>query len=156
MCFEQINKIHKDRSILPRSSKCIFLSSSTSQHSPFQKDELGAGTAHRYPLAAWLPASHTTGARQCSCSWTDSTSTGIYGYIWIFFSGRYIYISQKKLYVQKLAFIRVSLALTGTGMCWWGGTKQRRGQSRAATSTRAVIKYFRMGNAMFVTKMIQY
>lgn len=68
----------------------------------------------------------------------------------------YIYISQKKLYVQQLAFIRVSLALTETGMCWWGGTKQRRGQSRAATSTRAVIKYFRMGNAMFVTKMIQY
>lgn len=67
-----------------------------------------------------------------------------------------IYISQKKLYVQQLAFIRVSLALTGTGMCCWGGTKHRREQSGAVTSTRAGIKYFRIRNATFVTKMIQY
>lgn len=47
----------------------------------------------------------------------------IYGYI--FLGQIYIYIyPRKKLYVQQLGFIRVSLLFTGAGVCWWGGTKQ--------------------------------
>lgn len=81
----------------------------------------------------WPPASHTTGVRQCSCSQTDSPATDIYGYIWIFIFFLYIYISQEKLYVQQLGFIRASLAFTGT---------DGEAQSRAVTSSRAKIKYF--------------
>lgn len=73
----------------------------------------------------------------------------IYGYI--SFSGQiYIYISQKKLYVQQLGFIRESLALTGTGEWWWRGTKQSNDLNQSNNSM------FLDGNATIVTKMIQY
>lgn len=51
-------------------------------------------------------------------SWTASTSTGIfmdrYGYFFLL-GDIYIYISQKKLYVQQLGFIRASLEMECAG-----------------------------------------
>lgn len=110
LCFQEAEKNTLRHINIAQNLTYIFCSSCTFQPGCLQKDEFGAGTVHRYRLAACHPPCYTQ---------THLHTSSIYINI-------YIYNPEKAI----CATIRFYKGKSSTNwnwrwICWWGRTKER-------------------------------